>query len=360
MAKKTFRRFVRMGNDLVSSPRFTRKSDADEWYDQMKRKKQFISHGLAAPRKKNDGLKFMDFARDWMKARMESYPMATWQSDEQRLRDYILPYFSESIIDHITSREIRTMLNRLTTDENLSTATRTRVKSLLSKMFSDAFNQEYVQTNPVYGIKFEEKRVGKSKPVHIESRDECIRFLATAKEMGPLYLTAASFAIMTGLRKSEIIALKWSDVDFKKSIISVSKRVEQVTMTVKQGTKAGELETRLVPFSDELSLILSDWRKISKTDYIFSMEREDRFMSPRTFYDLITRVGKKANIKITVHGLRHTFGREFQANTGNQKALQAILGHSSSSTTDIYSELSGERLKGFGESVTFSVKRGSR
>lgn len=364
MAKKTYRRFIRIGNDLIASPEFKLSKDADSWYEQMKRKKQFVSSGLVAPAKKNEGLKFIDYARGWIKRRIENYPKATWQSDEQRLRDYVLPYFSESIIDQITSRDIRALLVKLTSEENLSIGTRTRVKSLLSKMFSDAFNEEIIPTNPVYGIKFDEKRVGRAKPIHIESKDECIRFIATAREMGPLYLTAASLTIMTGLRKSEILALTWPDIDFRTKVMRVSKRVEQASMTIKLGTKAGELETRLVPFSDQLAVILKDWRKICKTEHLFSLEAEDRFMSPRTFYDLITRIGQKAEIKITVHGLRHTYGRNFVLNSGNMKALQAILGHSSSTTTDIYSNLSGENIKGFGEygSIEFvkkETKKGS-
>ncbi|MBL7545596.1 MAG: site-specific integrase [Bdellovibrionaceae bacterium] len=357
MSKKTYRRFVRMGNDLISSPRFTRKSDADEWYEQMKRRKQFVSQGMVAPRKKNEGLKFIDYAREWMKNRMANYPQATWQSDEQRLRDYVLPYLSEAIIDRISSRDVREVLEKVTELGN-STATRVRVKALLSKIFSDAFNKEYVLANPVYGIKFDEKRVGVKKPVHLESTKDCINFLAKAKEMGKLHLTAASLAIMTGLRKSEIIALTWDDIDLDNNVVTVSKRLEQATMTIREGTKAGELEIRKVPFSDDLKRILKDWKKISNLGFVFKNTDGSSFMRPRMFYELISSIGEAASIKIHVHGLRHTFGREFAAKTGNLKALQSILGHASSSTTDIYSELSGDRIKGYGEAVTFSVKRG--
>ncbi len=71
---------------------------------------------------------------------------------------------------------------------------------------------------------------------------------------------------------------------------------------------------------------------------------------------MVEEVREKAKLDISPHGLRHTFGREFAQNTGNIKALQAILGHSSSSTTDIYSELAGDRIKGFGEAVTYETE----
>lgn len=357
MAKKTYRRFIRLGSELVSSPRFAKKADADSWYDQMKVKKQFASDGLIAPLRKNDGIKFIDYARDWMRDRMANYEAPTWMSDEQRLRDYILPYLSEVLLNRITSRDIRAILNKITIEENLSVATRTRVKALLSKMFSDAFNQELVSNNPVYGLKFEEKRQGKKKPVHIESHEDCLKFLASAKELGLLHLTAASFAIMTGLRKSEILALDWMDIDLERNVIKVTKRLQQATMTIKEGTKAGELETRVVPFSDDLRTILINWKKVSKPGFLFQ-DFTGRFLGPKQFYNLIIEISEKAEIKVHVHGLRHTFGRSFAANSGNMKALQAILGHASSSTTDLYSELSGERLKGFGEIVKFGVKKG--
>lgn len=60
---------------------------------------------------------------------------------------------------------------------------------------------------------------------------------------------------------------------------------------------------------------------------------------------------------MSVHGLRHSYGREFAARSGNLKALQAILGHSSSQTTDLYSDLAGDRIKEFGNVVTFEEKK---
>ena len=187
--KKTYRRFIRVGNEIVPSPRFKKKSDADYWYDQMKVKKQFNSNGLIAPSRPNDGLKFIDFAREWMKKRIKNYGPATWQADEQRLRDYILPYLAEILITKIDSREIKSLLLKITEEEKKSIATRTRVKALLSKMFSDAFNAELIRMNPVAGIRFDEKRVGQAKPVHISSTEDCIKFLKAAKEMGQLHLT---------------------------------------------------------------------------------------------------------------------------------------------------------------------------
>lgn len=353
--QKTYRRFIRVGNDIVPSPRFKKKSDADSWYDQMKVKKQFSSSGLIVPNRPNDGFKFIDFARDWMKKRMKNYGPATWQADEQRLRDYILPYLSEIIISKIDPRMIKDLLLKITEEENKSIATRTRVKALLSKMFSDAFNSDLIRFNPVTGIKFDEKRVGQAKPVHIASTDECIKFLKSAKELSQLHLTACSIVIMAGLRKSEVLALTWDDIDFKRHIINVSKRLIQTTMTIEDGTKGGTKETRVVPYSDDLNEILKSWKEVSKPGFVFQ-DFTGRFMGPRQFYDLIIEVSEKSGVRTHVHGLRHTYGRSFAENSGNMKALQAILGHASSATTDLYSELSGDRLKGFGEAVKFGVK----
>jgi integrase/recombinase XerD len=88
----------------------------------------------------------------------------------------------------------------------------------------------------------------------------------------------------------------------------------------------------------------------------FVLHKADRdHMSPRQVYDLIAQVSAAVGLKVHVHGLRHTFGREFAERSGNMKALQDIMGHSNLSTTGLYSSLGKERLKGFRDVMDFDI-----
>ena len=364
---KTFRRFIRVGKRLEASPKFSKKSDADAWYNQMLRKKHFERHDLQLPKDKNE-ITVIQYSRKWLDKREneQNYPKSTISSDEQRLRDYILPILAEYPLSRVRSEDIRSLLEKISRvgfrkkDFRISGQTRDRVKALLSAMLGDAMNETppLIRTNPVIGVRIKEKRKGKKKPTPLPNTEACLKFLKTAKESGDQELVAAATILMSGLRKQELIAARWSCVDFKAGTISIREKYEQASNSILKGTKAGEEMTREIPVPLELLKILAEFK--SKTVHAspenFILSRSDgRHLNARTVSYMIEAIRAKAELTITTHGLRHTYGREFVLRTGNMKALQSILGHSSSQTTDLYSDLAGERTRGFSESVSFDI-----
>ena len=367
MKKKTFRRFIRVGSTVYASPRFTRQSDAESWYAQMHRKKHFEKHDLQTPRDKKE-ITFIQYSRQWLDRREKEYPAATWTADEQRLRDYVLPILAEMPLSRVKSEDIRSLLEKISRagfrrkDFQISEATRTRVKALLSAIFGDAMNESppLIASNPVTGVKMKGKRRGAKKPEPLPNAEACIKFLTTAREEGPRELVACATILMSGIRKQELIALKWNCFDAGAGRLLLREKLEQASNSIRRGTKAGEEVTREVPIPAELVRILEEFRAGRDMPESLILSRPDgRHLNARQVWAMIQRVREKAGLYVTVHGLRHTYGREFVLRTGNLKALQAILGHSSSATTDIYSSLAGERTRGFNESVTFdtSVKK---
>lgn len=364
---KIYRRFIRVNNKIIASPKFSRKADAEHWYAEMLRQKHYKRRGLPAPAPADD-IKLIEYCRKWMDEREKNYPPATYKADDQRLRDYILPVLGERYIKSIEAEDIKVFFQKISREgfrikgEKISEQTKIRVKALLSVIFKSAINETppVVTHNPVYGVNIREsgKRVGRKRPSYLESRDDCLKFLEAAKAIGEKEFAVCSILLMTGLRKQELIALRWSSVHWAEGFLSVSDKYEQASNSIRPGTKAGEQVVRDVPIPGELLEILKTWRKKTKhkNDDDFIIARADgRYHHARDISTMIETVRERAGIRVTVHGLRHTYGREFALNTGNLKALQAILGHSSSSTTDLYSELARGRLSGFRESVKFGV-----
>lgn len=357
MAKvKEYRRFIRINGVLQQSPRFKKKSDADLWYDQMKRQKSFATAGFKVL--ETNELTFLAYTRSWIKERMKNYPEATWRSDEQRLRSYLLPEWADIPMGQISPRMVRDALKKVTA-AGQSVETRTRVKALASKIFSDAFNEEIIPINPVHGVKFSERRQGRPKPKTL-SPDEAASFIGKATELGPKYEFIALVGLFLGLRKSEVLGLQFRDFDLPNRILHVRRRLEQVSLSIKSGTKSGEYVERQVPIpagvADRFAQVLE---KLRPGEFVLA-GRDRPFMAPRTYHDMIKEIAQKAQVEISSHGLRHTLGREFVRNGGNIKALQAILGHSVSTTTDRYSNLDGQHVGGTTDIVSYGVKSESQ
>lgn len=362
---KTYRRFIKLGNKLHASPEFKRKSDAENWYHEMRRKKQFLKDGIMIQEDK-DSVVFIDYAREWLKRRLKSHGIATWQSDEQRLRDYVLPFFSELQLSSIRSEHIRDLLIKISQPGfrkegfSISSKTRERVKALLSGIFSDALNESppLVPFNPVLGVKIRESRRGDKKPRFLEDKEIGARFLEEAAEVGWTEFVVSCIFLMSGVRKQELIPLRWKCFDPKGKFLHVSEKYIQANHSIVKGTKKGLDVERSIPISQNLIDVLSEHRKRTKFSGVFDFiicKLDGSHYKARQISTMIERVRKKTGVDISAHGLRHTFGRDFVAETGNTDALKSILGHSSLATTAIYSELSGNRLKPFSEAVAYRI-----
>lgn len=361
--KKKYRKRVTV-NGKQMNMRFETKKEMADWYATIRLNRKYRKSGLPAPAYDKAPL-LIDYARTWLKTRMNFKAGSTTYSDEQRLRDYILPDLGNVPIDQVTPGQIRSVLNGMVS-KGLSPSTATRVKAILSKMMNDALNEEppVIRANPVLGLKFESKREGEHTPNTLSTAEAVHAYLKAAKEEGAIAFLIVAITLGSGGRKSEVSALQWGDFDPHNKTILFQRHVEQVSLTIKPGTKAGKKRQRLVPIPSNLVKILMEYRKQTKfpktTDFIICDEDGD-WIRPRPLHDINDAVRKRYGFPLKIHEMRHTFGRLFVLKTGNQKAVQSMLGHVASSTTDLYTKLSGVQVIPFAETMgsVFDSKEGN-
>lgn len=138
-----------------------------------------------------------------------------------------------------------------------------------------------------------------------------------------------------GLRVSEVITLRWEQVDLKQGLLHVRR--------LKQGIPATH-PLRGV----QLRALRQLQRDYPSTPYVFISELETP-LSARSVGHIITRAGQLAQLTLTVHPhmLRHSTGF-YLANKGEDtRAIQAYLGHANIKNTVIYTQLSPQRFKNF-------------
>jgi integrase len=153
-----------------------------------------------------------------------------------------------------------------------------------------------------------------------------------------LYLTAAT----TGLRQGELIALRWKDVDW----LAEKLRVRLNIVRGHLGTPKSKTSVRWVPMTARLARELDLLHQRSgyqqDEDYVFCHPETGSPYDASKMRKRFKQAAKRAGIRIgvRVHDLRHTFGTRMASVGTPMRTLQALMGHKSIQTTEIYADYS--------------------
>lgn len=143
----------------------------------------------------------------------------------------------------------------------------------------------------------------------------------------------------SGLRCSEIIKLKWEDVDFENNMVKIRKGKRSKDRIVKISNNVKE---DLMIFQNTRE------NKEQKVQYVFYSEWDKgNHICQRTFQEIIKKSCKKLNIikPLTPHKFRHSYATHSLENGTNIRVVQEILGHKSISTTQRYTHITKDRWK---------------
>ena len=168
----------------------------------------------------------------------------------------------------------------------------------------------------------------KKLPV-ILSKEEIERLISSTKNINHRLIIQVGYS--AGLRISEIINLKWEDIDFDRNLIHLKRG---------KGKK-----DRIVMLSLKVKYNLMNLTH-NKQGYVFLTNRNDKY-TQRTIQKVLKNASMKANIikKITPHTLRHSFATHLLENGTDIGYIKDLLGHSDISTTLIYTEVSNKNVR---------------
>ncbi|MCH7833637.1 MAG: site-specific tyrosine recombinase XerD [Proteobacteria bacterium] len=184
-------------------------------------------------------------------------------------------------------------------------------------------------------------RIGRSLPQTLseEEVDALLNAPNTDEPLGHRDRAMLELLYATGLRVSELINLKQSQINFNQGVLRIIGK--------------GDRE-RLIPLGEESQRWLKNFIDGPRmeillerqTDYLFPTRRGDR-MTRQAFWHIIKRYAEKSGIrkKMSPHSLRHAFATHLLNRGADLRVVQLLLGHSDLSTTQIYTHVARERLK---------------
>jgi len=303
---------------------------------------------------KNDDILFSDYMVKWLSIIKTSVAVPTYASYSQIVHSSIVPYFADR---KITLRELKASdiqdfyLEKL---KHVSASSVIHYHANIHKALKYAVRTDLIPTNPADKVERprKEKFVGS-----FYDAEEVKKLFAASK--GTILEIPIMFGAFYGLRRSEVLGLKWDAVDFERNTISIRHTITSCTIDGKDiiyasdttKTKSSRRTLPLAPFIRERLLRLHEEQKKNKKlcgraynknylEYICVNEIGD-LIKPDYVTDGFRNFLRVNGLRvIRFHDLRHSCASLMLANNVPMKQIQEWLGHSDFSTTaNIYAHL---------------------
>jgi integrase len=201
----------------------------------------------------------------------------------------------------------------------------------LRACFNTAFRWKLVSSNPFSGLKL--VPVPEQSPVFF-SRTDFQRLLNTieTKWLKEIVL----FAVLTGMRRAEIVNLRWENVDLQRRVVSIQ---SSPTFKTKQGKK------RVLPVNNTAFSLLQAKHGKDTSEYVFTLNGKKVLESWLSHaFKKAVKDAKLQDGRLHFHSLRHTFASWLVQDGVSLYEVQKLLGHSTAAVTQMYSHLAPEQL----------------
>ncbi len=276
----------------------------------------------------------------------------TYLKYESKIRLYLLPHLSKKPLPRLTPAQVRTFMSSLDR-EGVPAATRFEVLRVLRNALNRAQREEIITRNVAELVDMPKVSKQERKPW---TAKEAITFLRSARAHR-LY-AACVLVLVLGLRRSEVLGLRWRDIDFDNQHFTPVKQVQRESSGLVLKDLKTESSQAVLPLPKfcaealaerrhlqqlERQIAGADWHQEPDEDLIFS-ERNGGMIEPRGFSRSFEALVKRAKVRpVTVRLARHTCGTLLAFLKVHPKVAQAILRHSQiSMTMDVYTHVVDE------------------
>ena len=253
------------------------------------------------------------------------------------IENHIIPGIGSVPLDKLTTIQIQRFYNNLQKsgrvqrknfpelkDKSLSPRVVRGVHTLLHNCLEQAVAEHLLLTNPAQGCKLPqlEKREMKILP-----QEKIGMYLAEAERRG--LLAAFYLELTTGLRRGELLALLWTDLDVENMTISVSKQVNRLNgeLVVSQPKTPNSIRKLAIP-QRAVELLVEEHAKHPHSPYLFVSPKTGTMFDPDSFRHTHEKILKAIGAEhIRFHDLRHTFATLSLKYGVDVKTLSGALGH---------------------------------
>lgn len=270
---------------------------------------------------------------------MSDNSVTAYSHDIELFMQYLKGINHSMLLKHITQENIESFLAYLY-KLGLSASSQARILSGIKKFYTYLLQEKIVEENPT--ILISSPSIGRHLP-DVLSYDEICSMIDTidlSQQFGHRNRAILEIMYACGLRVSEVISLKISDIYVNDEFIRIiGKGGKERLIPISQAT----IKTLYLYFEGERKHLPI---KPRHTDTVF-INRRGSGLSRQMVFLIIKDLAEKAGIKKNIgpHTIRHSFATHLLEGGADLRAVQQMLGHSSISTTEIYTHISDQYLR---------------
>ncbi|EKG8797608.1 site-specific integrase, partial [Enterococcus faecalis] len=235
--------------------------------------------------------------------------------------------------------------------DNLSNKTINMIIIHLQKLFNVAIKEGLTYENPCNQI---DKLKIQKKEIDFWTLNEFSTFISHIDKNKPFLKVFYQFAFFTGMRAGEMIALKWSDIDFYNQTVRINKSAKLINGNYVTTTPKTESSIRYITINTKITEMLKKWQEIQPkllvdnfqnidSDKLLVFQYSEKHPSSDYYSKQIKKIIKKNNLNlkpIRLHDFRHSHVALLIHNNEKNTTIKERLGHSSITTTiDTYGHL---------------------
>lgn len=303
----------------------------------------------------NHNLTYEDVYKEWWITHKKTIKPSTISRKESVFNKHILPRFGKVKLKDISRQYCQQMIDDIAKSLNAASSA-TDVKIQANLVFKYALKQDYIERNPLEHTVIPKKDTdfiaSEEEKRNFWRKSEIKAFLESLENSATFqYYVLFYLLIYTGMRKGELIALEWNDINFEEQEIRINKTMffqngEEIIQTAKK-----QASNRTISITDDDIKLLKKWRTAQREFFLGEGKRQGiknvltrqdmrplRLAHPN---DLLASHIKKYDLHtINVHGLRHTHASLLFEAGASIKEVQARLGHKDIQTTmNIYTHV---------------------
>lgn len=288
--------------------------------------------------------------REWINTWLTEYKktrirQSTFALYETINKTHIVPALGDIALQKLEAKDIQKLINSLS-EKGKSASLIKQVHLLISGALKQAVKEQKVYRNVADAVELPQSPKKEIIPLN---KEDAKKFLEAAKKSK--YYPAFVLEMATALRRGELLALRWSDIDFDKGVLQVRQTLTRVaipdgdkkTRLVFQAPKTKKSQ-RIIKLKDNIIRELKEYMlasgKRSNPEALVFTSKDGGPLDPRAFTKRYEYLIEKAGIqKISFHALRHTVAVLLLQAGEKVKNVQDLLGHEKYSTTmDIYAD----------------------